>query len=202
MSSLAELTQRLMHDPSPEALWELQPYLLALGTPEAESARRVAGQFYVYLSHVRSKLTSKEYSSLAAKLAASSIGTISLQEFLESMADDRRTAITSLLGGGLASSFELMSTLQHVKAWDTEFSLEHEAAVWDLYATWWQVSVEAQPGLDAQARARLIGGMLTPLRDPQLSSQARLGLVIGQFQALLMVRLVPLLVAEARAAHG
>lgn len=202
MSALVNLTQSIMREPSPDVLWGLQPILLAVGTPEAEAARQLAGEFYAYLSQVRSKLTSKGYSSLAAKLAAGAVGTLSLQEFMESLADDRHKTIVSLLGGGLASSFELLSTFQHVKAWESEFSLEHDTAAWTLYAEWWHVSCEAQPGLSAQERAGLIDRLLAHVRDPQTPSQARMLLVISLYQVLMLIRLAPLLVAEAGKAQA
>lgn len=190
--SVDDLLQRILSEPSPDDLWQLHPYLLALDTPGAVPARELTRMFYCYLSCVRSKLTSKQYSTLAAWLAAGSIGVISLKDVIEAAPSDWPGLIGNLLAGGLAGSLELLSTRQHVKAWQTEFMSVHEEAVWHLYAMLWQLSVEAQPDLAAEKRQALIDPLLTAVRNPQLDGMARMAVIIRLFQVLLVIRLAPL----------
>lgn len=199
--SLESLVQRLLSEPSPDDLWELHPRLLALDSPDAEPARELTRLFYCYLSCVRSKMTSKEYSSLAATLAASSVGVIALQDILDALRTDRTRAIANLLAGGLAASLETISTFQHVKAWEKEFASVHEEAVWHLYAILWQLSAETQPDLPSDKRRVLIDSLMGVVRDPKVDSAARVAVVVRLFQVLLVVRLAPVwgLLAEAEA---
>lgn len=188
------LLERILREPAPDDLWRLHPYLLALDTPDAKPARELAGMFYCYLSCVRSKLTSKEYSALSAFLAAGSVGIIAAQDVFESLvSEDSHRVVTELLAGGMAAILETASTLQHVKAWETEFESVHLEAVWHLYTALWQISFENQPDLPIGKRQALIDGLLAAARDPAVDSGARLALIIRLFQVLLVVRLVPLL---------
>jgi hypothetical protein len=190
--TLENLLQRILSDPSPDDLWRLHPHLLALDSPEAVPAREIARMFYCYLSCVRSKLTSKQYSLLAAALAASSVGVIALQDVVRALASDRAHAIGNLLAGGLAETLETFSTFQHVKAWETEFASVHEEAVWNLYAALWQLSTETQPDLPFPARQVLIDSLLSTVRDATVSSTARMAVIVRLFQVLLAIRLAPL----------
>jgi hypothetical protein len=192
--SIHTLLERILREPSPDELWALHPHLLALDAPEAAPARDLAQMFYCYLSCVRSKLTSKQYSSLAARFAAGSIGVIAIEEVIEAFRADRHNAIGNLLAAGLASILEGMSTVQHVKAWDTEFASVHEEAVWHLYAALWQLSTETQPDLPFDTRRELIDRLLSPARQSKTESVARMALIIRLFQILLAIRLVPALV--------
>lgn len=194
--TLAELVLRIARAPSTDDLWRLHPHLLALNTPESQAARDVAGQFYAYLSHVSAKLTAKDYSSIAAKLAAGSVGALSAQELVNALRDDRENALRHLLVGGLAEGLEVLSTVQHVKAWETEFAAEHEATIWELYRAWWQVSVDNQPDLSYQERAKHVDALFAPVRAPEVNSTAQLLLIISLFQTLLLIRLVPILTVE------
>jgi hypothetical protein len=45
--TLENLLQHILSDPSPDDLWALHPYLLALDVPEAEPARDLARCFFV-----------------------------------------------------------------------------------------------------------------------------------------------------------
>ncbi len=199
--SIENLLQRILSEPAPDDLWQLHPRLLALDTPAAAPARELARMFYCYLSCVRSKLTSKQYSTLAAWLSAGSIGIIALQDVIEAAPDDRPRLIGNLLAGGIAGSLELLSTHQHVKAWETEFTSVHEEAVWHLYAMLWQLSTETQPGLPGEKRQALIDPLLAAVRNPQLDGMVRVAVVIRLFQVLMAIRLAPLLGALQTAAE-
>ena len=99
--SLADLLQRILRQPSPDDLWALQPVLLAFDSPNAEAAREIAHRFYVYASQVESKLNSKRYSTVSARLAAGSWAS-SPPRFSRSLLSQHRGALGELLAGGLA----------------------------------------------------------------------------------------------------
>jgi hypothetical protein len=193
---VTELLGRILSQPSPDDLWRLHPHLLALDSPDAEPAREMAQLFYCYLSCVRSKLTSKQYSTLAATLAAGSVGTIAFQEVVQAVTTDRAHAVRDLLTAGLAETFEIFSTFQHVKAWETEFASVHEEVAWHLYAALWWLSVETQPDLSIGQRQALLEKLFTAIRDPNVNSGVRMALIIRLFQLLLVIRLAPLLYSE------
>ncbi|MBN1681905.1 MAG: hypothetical protein JW966_16630 [Anaerolineae bacterium] len=190
---MKELLDRILTEPSPDALWQLHPRLLALDSPDARSARELARQFYGYLSCVRSKLTSKQFSALGARLAASSIGVIAVENVVEAMKSDRANTLSSLLAGGLAATLETLSTFQHVKAWETEFTSVHEEAVWHLYAEYWRLSADMQPDLASEKRQELLDSLLAAARSLETSSVIRMGLIIRLYQIMLAFRLVPLI---------
>jgi hypothetical protein len=191
--ALEDLLQRILREPSADDLWALHPHLLAITKPQAESAREVARLFYCYLNCVQSKLTSKQYSSLSALLAAGSVGMIVVQDVVESLQKGRKDTISELLAGGIAGVLETVSTFQHVKAWETEFLSVHDEVIWHLYAAFWQLSVETQPDLSADQRRALIDRLLVAIRHPDVDGGTRTALVIRLFQILLLIRLAPLI---------
>ncbi|MBI5957862.1 MAG: hypothetical protein HY866_03945 [Chloroflexi bacterium] len=190
--ALEDLLQRILRDPSPDDLWQIHPYLLAMPAPAAVPARELAGLFYSYLSCVRSKLSSKQHSALAAWLQVGALGAIALEDMIHLAGQDHLRVITNLFTAGLATSFEALSSFQQVKAWETEFASVHDEAVWKLYEILWQLSVETQPDLPVQQRLALIETLLAAVRDPNSNSLARVALIIRLFQVLLLVRLAPL----------
>ena len=192
MMALENLLQRILSDPSPDDLWALHPYLLAMDVPEAAPAREIAQLFFCYLSCVRSKLTSKQHSSLSAMLSAGSVGVVVAQDLWASFREGRAEAITELLSGGIAGILEVASTYQHVRAWDIEFQSVHEEALWRLYAALWHISIETQPDLPAEKRRALVDNLLSVLRQPTLDGTVRMALVIRLLQILLAIRLAPL----------
>jgi hypothetical protein len=191
--ALEDLLQRILSDPSPDDLWALHPYLLAMDVPEAAAAREVTQLFFRYLSGVRSKLTAKQHSSLSAILSAGSVGVVVTQDLWASFREGRAEAITELVSGGIAGILEVASTLQHVRAWDIEFQSVHEEALWRLYEALWHISIETQPDLPVEKRRALVDNLLSALRQPTLDGSVRMALVIRLLQILLAVRLAPLL---------
>jgi hypothetical protein len=191
--SIENLLQRILRDPSPDDLWRLHPTLLALDVPEAEPARELARIFYCYLSCVRSKLTSKQHSSLSALLEAGSVGMIVTQDVLSAIQKGQREVISELLAGGIAGLLETAAAYRHVKAWETEFLSVHEEMLWHLYAALWQISVETQPDLSADTRQALVDHLMSAFRRPDLDAGVRMALVIRLLQILLLIRLAPLL---------
>lgn len=200
--AIQDLLQRILKEPSPDDLWQLQPHLLVLDTPAAESAREMARLFYCYLSCVRSKLTAKQYSALAAMLAAGSVGMIAVEDVIEAFKFNRQAVVSELLSSGLAAGFETFSAFQHVKAWEAEFASVHEEAVWQVYHALWQISAEMQPDLDLEKRHALIDSLLAVVRDPGVDSQVRLALMIRLLQILLALRLSQVAAARPAAAEA
>jgi len=194
--SLESLVQRIMTEPAPEDLWALQPLLLASDTLAAQRTWEVARQFYSYLTNVRSKLTSKQYSLIGAALAATSIGILSVRDLLESAAGDRAHLLQNALAGGLAGTTEGFATLQHVRAWETEFGSVHDEALWGMYHLLWGLSVEGRADQPPEMRHALIEQLLAPARTAELDGMARMAYMIRLFQIVLLLRLHPLLAAR------
>lgn len=197
--ALDDVLQRILTGPTPEDLWSLQPLLLAANTPEAARAHEVAGQFYCYLVNVRSKLTSKQYSLLGAALAATSIGIMAVRDLLDSAANDPEHLLQNALAGGLAGSTEGLSTVQAVRAWETEFGSVHQEALWDLYGLLWQLAADRRPDQAVETRHALIDQLLAPAQAPELNGIARMGYLIRLFQIALLLRLRPLIAAHRQA---
>ncbi|RPJ02897.1 MAG: hypothetical protein EHM39_00835 [Chloroflexi bacterium] len=191
--TVSELLHRILREPSADDLWQLNPYLLGLDSPEAERARALAQQFYCYLNCVLSKLTSKQYSSLSALLAAGSIGMVVAQDVIQAVQRSRQEAISELLAGGMAGLLEAASAWQHVKAWEAEYLSVQDEVSWHLYETLWQVSVETQPDLPVETRRALVDQLLAPIRSSDTNSAVRVALIIRLFQILLVIQLAPLL---------
>jgi hypothetical protein len=188
-----DLLRQLLTDPSPDDLWQLHPYLLAELSPAAVPVRELAGLFYGYLSCIHSKLGSKQQSALGAWLQVGALGAVALEDVIHLAGQDRLRVIGNLLAAGLATSLETLSAFQHVKAWETDFASVHDETIWKLYEMLWQLSADAQPDLPVEKRRALIDPLLASVRDPNLTSLARVALIIRLFQVLLLVRLVPLL---------
>lgn len=202
MPTVRALLAQILEDPTPDTLWQLHPHLLARPAAETQAARDITRAFYSYLSQVRSKLTSKQYSSLAALLAAGAVSVIAMQEAYEALVVEHRHNLSSLFGGALASMLEAFSTVQHVKAWETEFASEHEEAVWSIYVALWHISADAQPDLPVERRHELIDSLLAPVRQTQTDSMLRLVLVIRLYQLLLAILLAPLLEPQDAVVDG
>lgn len=198
--TLESIVERLLTEPQPETLWALQPLLLASDSPAAPPAYEVAQRFYCYLVNVRSKLTSKQYSLLGAALAATSIGIIAVRDLLETAADDRAHLLQNALSGGLAGATEGFATLQHVRAWETEFGSVHDEALWDLYGVLWRLSAEGRADQPPETRHRLIEQLLAPARSSELDGLARMAYLIRMYQIALVLRLHPLLAAQRETA--
>lgn len=198
--ALETIVQRILAEPAPEDLWALQPLLLASESPAAPPAYEVAQSFHRYLVNVRSKLTSKEYSLLGAALAATSIGIIAVRDLLDSATNDRAHLLQNALAGGLAGATEGFATLQHVRAWETEFGSVHDEALWDLYAILWRLSVEGRADQAPETRHTLIEQLLAPARSNELDGLARMAYLIRLYQIALLLRLHPLLAVQRKTA--
>lgn len=193
--TLESLALRVLTEPSPDVLWALHPHLLALDGAAAQATRDIAHKFYAYLTCVHSKLSSRQYSALAATLAAGSVGTLSVQEVFRALQMNRASVLHHLLVGGVAQGLEILSTRQHIKAWEMEFAFMHEDVVWTLYDQWWALSVETQPDITFDERRALVDVLVAPVRDTALGSAVRVAMALRLFQLLLLIRLAPMIPA-------
>jgi hypothetical protein len=183
---------KLWTAPTPADLWKLQAPLLALDTSEALAAHRVAGQFYGYLSLLETKLTSQRYSQFAAMLATGAVVTVGIQDVLEDVFAGKPVNLSEVFGAGLAGALEVMSAIQHVKAWETDTCTADCEAAWNLYEALWQLSVRLQPDLTHTGRAEHLERVLAPLAADETPSPVRAALIIRLFQVVLLLNLLPL----------
>jgi hypothetical protein len=183
---------KLWTAPTPTDLWRLQPPLLALDAPEARAAHQVAGQFYSYLRLLETKLTSQRYSQFAAMLATGAVVTVGIQDVLEDVFAGRPVNLSELFGAGLAGALEVMSAIQHVKAWETDTCTADCEAAWNLYGALWQLSARLQPDLTAAERAEHLERVLAPVTADETPGPVRAALIIRLFQVTLLLNLLPL----------
>jgi len=183
--------QRILTKPTPADLWQLQGDLLALGTEPALKARQVAGDFYLYLSDLESKVTSRHHSRWAAAFATASVTSVSLHELLDEQAD----AFKQLLFSGVPALLEISSAVQSVKAWEVEAALVHHDAAWRLYGELWDISAAMLPDLPADQRRARLDELLGPVVSPaeRIPANVKAILLVKLYQVVLTVRLAPLL---------
>jgi hypothetical protein len=177
--------------PTPADLWQLQGDLLAAGagTEAALKARQVAGDFYLYLSDLESKVTSRHHSRWAAALATASVTSVSFHELLNEPVD----AFKQLLFSGAPALLEISSAVQSVKAWEVETALVHHEAAWRLYGELWDISTAMLPDLAPDERRAHLDGLLGPVVSPDTPANVKAALLVKLYQVVLAVRLAPLL---------
>jgi len=189
-----DLLSRLLAAPSPADLLALQTRLLAAeADPErAEAARRaleVAREFYTYLSELRAKYGAREYSELASLLDIGAVGTVALENLVES----GEALLQRLVMGGLSEALMVLASRQYVKAWSREIGPVHMRAAWFLRAELWRLSVTGQPEMPAEERAAVVDGLLGPALDGDAAEEVRLALFGRLFQVLLIISLAQVL---------
>ncbi len=189
--NLSDTLQRVLEEPTPADLWALQGDLLVVGgDPEAASkARRVAGDFYLYLSDLISKVTSRHHSQWAAALATASVTSVSFHELLHGQVD----AFKQLLLSGAPAVLEIGSALESVKAWEMETGLVHYDAAWRLYGELWDISTTMLPDLPADQRRAGLDALLGPAVSPDTAGNVKAILLVKLYQVVLAMRLAPLL---------
>ena len=188
---LTATLQRILSEPTPADLWLLQGDLLAVDANRdaATKARRVAGDFYLYLSDLLSKVTSRQHSQWAAALATASVTSVSFQELLNGHVD----AFKQLLSSGTPALLEIGSAFQSVKAWEVDTGLVHHDAAWRLYGELWDTSMTMLPDLPAGERRAHLDLLLGPAVSPDTPGPAKCILLVKLYQWTLALRLVPLL---------
>jgi hypothetical protein len=187
---LSGTLERILKAPAPADVWQLQGDLLASASDPAtvSKARQVAGEFYLYLSDLESKVASRHHSQWAAALATASVTTVSLHELLLQPTD----AFRQLLFTGAPALLEIGSALQSVQAWEIEAGVVHHEAAWRLYGELWDISAAMLPGLSPDSRRAQLDALFEPVVSADTPAGAKAGLLVRLFQVVLVLRLAPL----------
>ena len=181
--------ERILVEPTPTDLWDLQKELLVIGGDPADQARVVARAFHGFLRSLESKSASRSASRWGAVLGTAAVGSVSVA----GMADRQEDALHSLLQGALPAMLEIGAAVKSAQAWEVEAGLIYDDLAWFLYDELWEVSATARPELSPVERRAQIEVVLDPLLDPGASDAAKAGLVVTVFRAVLAARLGPLL---------
>jgi len=179
---------RILVEPAPADLWELQKALLVIGGAPATQARVVAREFHGFLRSLESKSASRSASRWGAVLGTAAVGSVSVGD----MGDEQENALHSLLKGAVPALLEVGAALKSAQAWEVEAGLIWDDLAWFLYEELWEVSAAARPGLSPEDRRRQVEIVLDPLLDPGSSDDDRVALAVNVFRAVLAARLVPL----------
>jgi hypothetical protein len=179
---------RIMVEPAPADLWQLQKALLVIGGEPAERARAVARAFHACLRELESKSASRAASRWGAVLGTAAVGTVSLSEM-----DKQEDALHRLLQSGVPAMLEIGSAVKSAQAWEVEAGLVYDGLAWFLYDELWEVSATVRPDLSAAERRDQIDLVLDPLLDASRSDDERATIVVNVFRAVLAARLVPLI---------
>src|SRR5262245_47098939 len=75
--------ERVLTDPTPAGLWEVQKELLALDGEAARRARDVAGAFHSCLRNLESKTASRGASRTGAALGTAAVVSVGLEDIYE-----------------------------------------------------------------------------------------------------------------------
>jgi hypothetical protein len=193
---LEEQISRVARFPTANELWKLHGALLACtrGQPDAELTLKVAREFYVYLSELQSKMTSRQYNELASRLDIASVGVLALQDILI----EQENLGKSLLLGSIGEGLMILASRQYVKAWEQELKAVHRNAAWTLYDVLWHLSRHYQPDLAATERLALIEATLAPALDDNAPFETRLLLLLRLFQVSLLLQIARLCAPTAR----
>ena len=193
MLDLREAIQPILTLPTPAALIALQGALLALDeeSKAKERALEITGHFFLYLSDLKSKITSRNYSEMASRLDIGAVGAVALENIWTSNSDNLWKGLTL---GGIAEGLMVAASRQYIKGWEVETALVHNQAAWYLTEALWRASSEMQPELAPQERWEAIQTLLAPAYDPEVAAPEKAVLLGRIFQLLLiayLARLVP-----------
>jgi hypothetical protein len=184
-SSLA----RILANPIPDDLWQLQKALLVVGGPEAERARGVAHAFQACLRTLESKSASRTASRWGAVLGTAAVTSVSLPE----MRDRQERGLGELLERALPAALEIGAAMQSAQAWEIEAGLVYDEFAWFLYEELWDISLSVRAELTPVERRERIDQVLDPLVDADLPDKDRATLVVDVFRSVLAARVLPLL---------
>jgi hypothetical protein len=181
--------ERILAEPTPDALWALQKVLFVHGGPESARARAVAQAFHSFLRTLESKSGSRRASRFSAALGTAAVGSVSIAE----LRDRQDYGIRELLQLALPAVLEVGASLQSAEAWEIESRLIYDEHVWFLYEELWDASTTGRPELSAAERAERIDAVLDPLLDPGIADSDRAALLVEIFRSVLAARVLPLL---------
>ena len=193
MLDLREAIQPILTLPTPAALIALQGALLALDeeSKAKERALEITGHFFLYLSDLKSKITSRNYSEMASRLDIGAVGAVALENILTTNSEELWKGLAL---GGIAEGLMIAASRQYIKGWEVETALVHNQAAWYLAEALWRASSEMQPELAPQERWEAIQTLLAPAYDPEVAAPEKAVLLGRIFQLLLiayLARLVP-----------
>jgi hypothetical protein len=180
---------RVMAEPVPADLWQLQKALLVIGDARAARARAVARAFHGCLRGLESKSASRAASRWGAALGTAAVASVSIGE----MADERDSVLHNLLQSAAPAMLEIGSALKSAQAWEVEAGLVYDDLAWFLYEELWDLSATARPELGPGERGDQIDLLLDPLLDSSVSDGDRAALVVDVFRAVLAARMAPIL---------
>lgn len=180
---------RILADPIPDDLWQLQKALLAVGVQEAARARGVARTFQACLRTLDSKSASRTASRWGAVLGTAAVASVSLPE----MRNRQERGLGELLERALPAALEIGAAMQSAQAWEIEAGLVYDEFAWFLYEELWDISLSVRPELTPIERRQRIDQVLDPLLDAALADKDRATLVIDVFRSVLAARVLPLL---------
>jgi len=188
-ASLRSTLQRILGNPTPEDVWQIQKDLLVIGGETALQAREVAGEFYSCLRNMQSKRASRSASRQGAALGTAAVASVGLQETFASQEDP----LKGLLASSVTAMLEVGSALKGAQAWEVEASLMYHDLAWYLYGELWDVSLAARPELSPEQRRACTDLLLQPVLDPEMADATKSAVLIRLFQVVLAARLWPLL---------
>jgi hypothetical protein len=180
--------QRILAEPAPADLWELQKALLVIGGEPAKRARAVVRAFHACLRGIESKSASRTASRWGAVLGTGAVVSVSATDILAR----QESALHRLLLSGVPAMLEVGAALKSAQAWEVEAGLVYDELAWFLYDELWDVSATTRPELSPSERRGQIDLLLDPLLDSAVSDGDRAGLVVNVFQAVLAARMVRL----------
>jgi hypothetical protein len=184
--------KRILVEPTPADLWQLQKALLVVGGEPAGRARTVARAFHGCLRNLESKSASRTASRWGAVLGTAAVASVSVDE----LADTREGALRRLLQSGVPAMLEVGSALKSAQAWEVEAGLIYDDLAWFLYDELWDVSTTVRPEITPSERRDQIDLVLDPLLDADLPDTERAAIVVDVFRAVLAAQLVPLFAAD------
>jgi len=188
LSAARAAFDRILVEPTPADLWQLQKALLVIDGEPAARARAVARAFHACLRNLESKSASRRASRWGAVLGTAAVGSIGVSE----MAQRQEDALHRLLLSGVPAMLEIGSALKSAQAWEVEAGLIYDDLAWFLYDELWEVSATARPELSPSGRGDQIDQLLDPLLDSAVPDGDRAALVVSVFRAVLAARLVAL----------
>src|SRR4051794_1384177 len=139
---------RVIVDPVPADLWELQKMLLEVGGEPAARARTVARAFHACLRNLESKSASRSASRWGAFLGTAAVASVSLGE----LGDEQEDALSRLVQSGVPAMLEIGASIKSAQAWEVEAGLIYDDFAWFLYDELWDVSATARPELTPSER--------------------------------------------------
>ena len=186
---LRKVFDRILIEPTPADLWQLQKALVVIDGEPAARARAVARTFHGCLRNLESKSASRRASRWGAVLGTAAVGSVSVSD----MADEQQDALGRLLQVGVPAMLEIGAAVKSAEAWEVEAGLLYDDLAWFLYDELWDVSAAARPDLSPSERRDQIDLVIDPLLDAAMPDGDRAALVVNVFRAVLAARLIPVL---------